>query len=182
MAWNLARVIRSKSTWMVGFLGVIPVWLLKLAPNTSRQSDSFMSQLAMGVPLRPSTPPASGWPSEICPFALNVVMNRCLELLGQGHHRFHLEARAVADNDDRAFARAQQIHCGLEGICRRGDVARRQTSLGTTGARSTLASHSPVSRLVAPGPAMARQAAGRSVCRRRSRQRRRRPRGGCHSR
>ena len=32
-----------------------------------------------------------------------------------------------------------------------------------TGARSTLASQSPVSRLVAPGPAMERQAAGRPV-------------------
>ncbi len=33
----------------------------------------------------------------------------------------------------------------------------------STGARSTLASHSPVSRLVAPGPAMEKQAAGRPV-------------------
>jgi hypothetical protein len=32
MAWNFARAMRSKSTWMVGFLGVMPVWLLKLAP------------------------------------------------------------------------------------------------------------------------------------------------------
>ena len=40
-------------------LGVIPVWLLKLAPNTSKASDSFISQLAIGVPLRPRTPPAN---------------------------------------------------------------------------------------------------------------------------
>ena len=33
----------------------------------------------------------------------------------------------------------------------------------TTGARSTLASQRPVSRFVAPGPAMERQAAGRPV-------------------
>lgn len=33
----------------------------------------------------------------------------------------------------------------------------------STGTRSTLASHRPVSRLVAPGPAMEKQAAGRPV-------------------
>ena len=49
----------SKSTWMVGFLGVMPVWLLKLAPSTSSASDSFMNQDAMGVPLRPNTPQPS---------------------------------------------------------------------------------------------------------------------------
>ena len=32
-----------------------------------------MSQLATGVPLRPSTPAPSGWRSETCPLALNVV-------------------------------------------------------------------------------------------------------------
>ncbi len=73
-AWNLPSAMGSKSTWMVGFLGVIPVWLLKLAPNTSRQSLSFMNQLAIGVPLRPSTPQASGWRSGMSPFALKVVI------------------------------------------------------------------------------------------------------------
>ena len=68
---------------MVGFLGVMPVWLLKLAPNTSRQSASFINQLAMGVPLRPSTPPARGWLSGIWPLALKVVMTGARELLGQ---------------------------------------------------------------------------------------------------
>jgi hypothetical protein len=33
---------------MMGFLGVMPVWLEKLAPNTSSRSHSFMNQLAMG--------------------------------------------------------------------------------------------------------------------------------------
>ena len=33
-----------------------------------------MNQLATGVPLRPSTPQASGWSSAICPLALNVVI------------------------------------------------------------------------------------------------------------
>ena len=35
-------------------------WLEKLAPRTRRQSASFMNQLAIGVPLRPSTPQPSG--------------------------------------------------------------------------------------------------------------------------
>lgn len=64
----------SKSTWMIGFLGVIPVWLEKLAPSTRRQSDSFMNHEAMGVPLRPSTPHPRGCRSEIWPFPLKVVM------------------------------------------------------------------------------------------------------------
>ena len=33
-----------------------------------------MNQLATGVPLRPSTPHASGWSSAIWPLALKVVI------------------------------------------------------------------------------------------------------------
>src|SRR4029453_4940650 len=51
----------------------MPVWLAKLAPNTTSTSDSFISQLATGVPLRPSTPPPSGWLSAIWPLALHAV-------------------------------------------------------------------------------------------------------------
>ena len=58
--WNLPRIMGSKSTWMVGILDVMPVWFEKLAPKTSRQSDSFITQLATGVPLRPRTPAARG--------------------------------------------------------------------------------------------------------------------------
>ena len=58
---------------MIGFFAVMPVWLEKLAPNTSSRSLWFMHQLATGVPLRPRTPAASGWSSAICPLALNVV-------------------------------------------------------------------------------------------------------------
>ena len=52
----------------------MPVWLENDAPSTSSRSASFMTQLATGVPLRPSTPAASGWSSPIWPFALNVVI------------------------------------------------------------------------------------------------------------
>ncbi len=81
--WNLPRIMGSKSTWMMGFLGVIPVWLLKLAPNTSSRSASFMNQLAMGVPLRPSTPQPSGWVSAIWPLALKVVTMGAFSRLGE---------------------------------------------------------------------------------------------------
>ena len=52
----------------------MPVWLENEAPSTTSRSASFMSQLATGVPLRPSTPAASGWSSAMTPLALNVVM------------------------------------------------------------------------------------------------------------
>ena len=51
----------------------MPVWFENDAPSTISRSDSFISQLATGVPLRPSTPAPSGWWSEIRPLALNVV-------------------------------------------------------------------------------------------------------------
>jgi len=49
------------------------VWLENEAPKTSSRSASFMNQLAMGVPLRPSTPQPSGWSSAIWPLPLKVV-------------------------------------------------------------------------------------------------------------
>ena len=51
----------------------MPVWFENDAPNATIRSLSFMNQLAMGVPLRPSTPQPSGWWSEIWPLALKVV-------------------------------------------------------------------------------------------------------------
>ena len=51
----------------------MPVWFENDAPKATIRSLSFMNQLAMGVPLRPSTPQPNGWRSEICPLALNVV-------------------------------------------------------------------------------------------------------------
>ena len=52
----------------------MPVWLLNDAPKTSSRSASFITHDATGVPLRPSTPQASGCSSGIWPLALNVVM------------------------------------------------------------------------------------------------------------
>ena len=51
----------------------MPVWFENDAPTTMSRSDSFISQLATGVPLRPRTPAPSGWVSGTRPFALNVV-------------------------------------------------------------------------------------------------------------
>ena len=71
--WKRPSAIGSKSTCTIGLYGAIPVWFENDAPNTSRRSDSFISQLATGVPLRPSTPAPSGCRSDTSPFALNVV-------------------------------------------------------------------------------------------------------------
>ena len=76
----------------------MPVWFENDAPNTRRVSASFMSQLATGVPERPSTPPASGWWSGIWPLALNVVSDRCVERLGQRDDLGHRVPGAVADD------------------------------------------------------------------------------------
>ena len=56
----------------------MPVWLEKEAPITRSRSASFMNQLAMGVPLRPSTPQPSGWWSETSPLPLKVVSTGAL--------------------------------------------------------------------------------------------------------
>ena len=72
--WNLLKAKGSKSIWMVGFLGVIPVWFEKEAPITKSRSDSFINQDATGVPLLPSTPQPREWLSDIWPFPLKVVI------------------------------------------------------------------------------------------------------------
>ena len=72
--WNLPRVMRSRSTWIVGTHVAIPVWFENDAPSTSRQSAFAIVAEPIGVPERPSTPHASGWSSGTRPFALNVVM------------------------------------------------------------------------------------------------------------
>ena len=51
----------------------MPVWLANDTPKVNSRSASFMNQLAMGVPERPSTPQASGWRSPISPLPLKVV-------------------------------------------------------------------------------------------------------------
>ena len=61
----------------------MPVWFENDAPTTTSRSDSFISQLATGVPLRPSTPAPSGWVSGTSPLALNVVSTGAREPLGE---------------------------------------------------------------------------------------------------
>ena len=72
MAAGLSSICR------MGLYGAIPVWLAKEAPTTISRSASFISQLATGVPLRPSTPAPSGWVSGIRPLALKVVRTGAL--------------------------------------------------------------------------------------------------------
>ena len=64
-----------------------------------------MNQLATGVPLRPSTPQASGWSSGICPLALNVVITGAPIRSASAIDLLAVEARAVADDDHRPPAR-----------------------------------------------------------------------------
>ena len=68
----------SSSICRMALYGAIPVWLAKEAPTTISRSASFISQLATGVPLRPSTPAPSGWVSGIRPLALKVVRTGAL--------------------------------------------------------------------------------------------------------
>ena len=72
MAAGLSSICR------MGLYGAIPVWLANDAPTTISRSASFISQLATGVPLRPSTPAPSGWVSGIMPLALKVVRTGAL--------------------------------------------------------------------------------------------------------
>ena len=48
--WNLPRIMRSRSTWIVGTQVGIDVWLENEAPSTSRQSASATVWLATGMP------------------------------------------------------------------------------------------------------------------------------------
>ena len=232
--------------------------------STISRSASFITQQATGVPLRPSTPQASGWSSGIWPLALKVVMtgapsrsasaitaamskrapwptmitgrddpaissHRLGERLGgrarcgrrrsgrPGAGRGALAAPgASAPRRGRSGARrrgvsvaclhASSIELGVVG-CRGSTVwlhaatapnaPRRSTSWkapgrrgpasstcpvsASTGARSTCASHRPVSRFVAPGPGdrQARRRPAGQLARTPTRRTRRRPRGGC---
>ena len=198
-----------------------------------------MNQLATGVPLRPSTPQASGWSSPIWPLALNVVITGAPSCSASAitcslwkrapwptmiTGRFAPRSRPSACSIDSsgglissgvsrpsgpaaaAVAGGQRLHLVGEdqvrdvalqhrvlagevhqldvlGVSSTGwlqpatepNAAERSTSWNapgpstcvstwpvsaSTGARSTFASHRPVSRLVAPGPGD-RQARGR---------------------
>lgn len=220
----------------------MPVWFANDAPNTRIASDSFMNQLATGVPERPRTPAASGWESGIWPFALKVVITGAPRrsasstigsmwkrapwptiTIGRRDARMRNSAAssdsfggAIADGAIRpagpdGSASPAGIVCtssgkirwagpGASSACLQASVISsaclesrstvwlqaatvpnapaRSTSWkapgpstwvstwpvsASTGERSTLASHSPVSRFVAPGPAIVRQAAGRPV-------------------
>ena len=221
----------------------MPVWLENDAPSTSSRSASFITQLATGVPLRPSTPAASGWSSPIWPLALNVVITGAPScsasavtalmwkrapwptmITGRFEPRSSRRASAIdssggeiVDGDTRPVGPPASAPSGAGSVCTSSGKIRCATSRRSsaflharfisstglescstgwlqaatepnapdrstswnapgpstcvstwpvsarTGARSTFASHSPVRRLVAPGPAIVRQAAGRPV-------------------
>ena len=111
----------------------MPVWLEKDAPRTSSASLSFMNQLATGVPLRPSTPQASGWSSGIWPLALNVVITGAPSCSASA---------MIASMSKRApwptmitgrLAPREQLDRRSQRLARRGDLLGRDTALGPDG-------------------------------------------------
>ena len=219
----------------------MPVWLANDEPNAMIRSASFMNQLAMGVPERPSTPPACGCVSAIRPFPLKVVTTTApmrsarvmtasrastapcpITISGRRAELIIATAcarscaagtttlppsrpvgppagdvfgtvctssgktRCATSRSTSADLQASDISSACfelgNTVCEKRDTAWKAECRSmswkapgpntwvctcpvkaSTGARSTLASHSPVNRLVAPGPAIVRQAAGRPV-------------------
>ena len=220
----------------------MPVWLENEAPTTMSRSDSFISQLATGVPLRPSTPGAERVGVGDQALGLERGEHRRAEPLGErddlgrgrrgrrGRRRSPAGGRrgpaprprparrrradparlasrppgrggllaTAAPAPRRAAPGARRrgrrsrasppARPARRGRCRRCTAwSRRATSSNTadrsrswkaprpstfdgtcpeiaiTGDWSSLASYRPVSRLVEPGPAIAKQAAGRPV-------------------
>ena len=82
-----------------------------------------MNQLATGVPLRPSTPQASGWSSAIWPLALNVVITGAPSRSASAIIASHVKARAVTDDDHRTLGRREQLDRLPERRLRRADLA-----------------------------------------------------------
>ena len=104
----------------------MPVWFENDAPNTTSRSLSFMSQLATGVPLRPSTPGAERVAVGDEPLGLERGEDRRAERLGQLDDGGHVEAGAVADHDDGPPGAGRAAPAAsVEGRGRRGDVGRR---------------------------------------------------------
>ena len=104
--WKRPIASGSESTCTIGLYDAMPVWLANDAPNTISRSDSFMCHDATGVPLRPSTPHASGWSSATIPLALNVVRIGAFNSFGEPHDVVDAAPRAVADDRRPAAARA----------------------------------------------------------------------------
>ena len=85
----------------------MPVWLENDAPSTSSRSASFITQLATGVPLRPSTPAGERVVVGDLALRLEGRDHRRAELLGQRDDRRHVVAGAVADDDHRPLRAAR---------------------------------------------------------------------------
>ena len=113
----------------------MPVWFENDAPNTTSRSDSFMSQLATGVPLRPSTPAPSGWWSETWPLALNVVSTGAPSASASASDVVHVEAGAVTDDDHRPTGRRRSgRRASSSDVGGRRDLDGRRRGRGGTAA------------------------------------------------
>ena len=111
----------------------MPVWLEKDAPSTSSVSASFITQLATGVPLRPSTPAASGWSSPIWPFALNVVITGAPSCSASSITAGMWKRAPWPTTITGRFAAAEQLQGALERFLGRRDLERRDPALGAAG-------------------------------------------------
>ena len=107
--WNLPRIMRSRSTWIVGTQVGIDVWLENEAPSTSRQSAWATVWLATGMPERPSTPQPSGWSSGKVPLALKVEITGASRCSASAITASRCGTGAVADDDGRPLGGAEQL-------------------------------------------------------------------------
>ena len=108
----------------IGLYGAIPVWLEKDAPTTTSRSDSFISQLATGVPLRPSTPAPSGMRVGHESLGLEGGEHRRVEPLGQANDLALSASRAVPDDENGPLGVDHQLRGGIERLCGRAEMAR----------------------------------------------------------
>ena len=136
-AWNRPIDAGSSSIWMIGLYDAMPVWLENDAPTTISRSDSFISQLATGVPLRPSTPAPSGWVSGTSPLALKVVSTGAPSRSASATSSALAGPGTVADDEDRALRVAHAAAAAARCLRRRGRSRRSANRpSGAGGARS----------------------------------------------
>ena len=102
--WKRPIACGRSSICTIGLYDAMPVWFENDAPTTTSRSDSFISQLATGVPLRPSTPAPSGCVSGTSPLALNVVSTGAPSRSASASSSARAGAGAVADHEHRSFA------------------------------------------------------------------------------
>ena len=150
----------SSSICTIGLYGAMPVWFENDAPTTTSRSDSFISQLATGVPLRPSTPGAERVGVGDQALGLERGQHRRAEPLGERRDLASRAAGAVADDDHRA-ARVARPARGARRARRRRAGSGRSASRPAGAAAGCVATAAPAPRRAARG---ARRRGRRCAC------------------